>query len=171
MRLHILATALATAAALSIAAPAAAVTVPIDYSLSVTNGVQTASIGTMILDYDGSSYTLQSLVLSTPTKTTVVTSDVTLAPASGTDYCLYTFSSCSVVAQQNSLYFIFDPSLTSQTVPLYVYSTKDADTQSVSLIIRSVPEPATWAMMLIGFGAIGASMRWKRRRTIPVRGA
>ena len=29
----------------------------------------------------------------------------------------------------------------------------------------AVPEPATWAMMLFGFGAIGAAMRRKRRAT------
>lgn len=29
--------------------------------------------------------------------------------------------------------------------------------------LPAVPEPATWAMMLIGFGAIGASMRSRRR--------
>lgn len=29
--------------------------------------------------------------------------------------------------------------------------------------IAAVPEPATWAMMLVGFGAIGASMRRRRR--------
>lgn len=28
----------------------------------------------------------------------------------------------------------------------------------------AVPEPATWAMMLIGFGAVGASMRQQKRR-------
>ena len=27
---------------------------------------------------------------------------------------------------------------------------------------RAVPEPATWAMMLIGFGAVGVSLRRKR---------
>jgi hypothetical protein len=30
----------------------------------------------------------------------------------------------------------------------------------------AVPEPSTWAMMLMGFGAIGASMRFRRRRII-----
>lgn len=28
-----------------------------------------------------------------------------------------------------------------------------------ALVVPSVPEPATWAMMLIGFGAVGASLR------------
>ena len=36
---------------------------------------------------------------------------------------------------------------------------------SLSSIPGSVPEPATWAMMLIGFGAIGVSMR-RRRSTV-----
>lgn len=31
--------------------------------------------------------------------------------------------------------------------------------------VAAVPEPATWAMMLLGFGAIGASMRRRRRVT------
>jgi hypothetical protein len=30
----------------------------------------------------------------------------------------------------------------------------------------AVPEPATWAMMLVGFGAIGASMRRQRRSSV-----
>ena len=33
-----------------------------------------------------------------------------------------------------------------------------------NLLIGSVPEPATWAMMLLGFGAIGYAMRRKRRK-------
>lgn len=32
----------------------------------------------------------------------------------------------------------------------------------------AVPEPATWAMMLLGFGAIGVAMRKKQRRTVGV---
>lgn len=31
----------------------------------------------------------------------------------------------------------------------------------------AVPEPATWAMMLLGFGAIGFSMRRHRKQTMP----
>ena len=32
-----------------------------------------------------------------------------------------------------------------------------------------VPEPATWAMMLVGFGAIGATLRGSRRRAAMVK--
>ena len=34
---------------------------------------------------------------------------------------------------------------------------------SVTAQIPAVPEPATWAMMIVGFGAIGASLRRRRR--------
>ena len=30
----------------------------------------------------------------------------------------------------------------------------------------AVPEPATWAMMLIGFGAAGVSLRYRRRKSV-----
>ncbi len=29
----------------------------------------------------------------------------------------------------------------------------------------AVPEPATWAMMIFGFGAVGSTMRYRRRKT------
>lgn len=34
------------------------------------------------------------------------------------------------------------------------------------VVIQSVPEPATWAMMLLGFGAIGLTIRNRRRKLI-----
>lgn len=36
---------------------------------------------------------------------------------------------------------------------------------SVTLGAAAVPEPATWAMLLVGFGMIGGSMRYRRRST------
>jgi len=33
--------------------------------------------------------------------------------------------------------------------------------------VAPVPEPATWAMMLVGFGAVGYAMRRRRRSLIP----
>ena len=34
---------------------------------------------------------------------------------------------------------------------------------NLSLTLTSVPEPATWAMMLVGFGGLGAALRSRRR--------
>jgi hypothetical protein len=39
-------------------------------------------------------------------------------------------------------------------------------TYSGTLNIAPVPEPATWGLMILGFGAIGLTMRGRRRRTV-----
>ena len=33
-------------------------------------------------------------------------------------------------------------------------------------LTAAVPEPATWAMMLVGFGMVGATSRYRRRKTV-----
>lgn len=35
-----------------------------------------------------------------------------------------------------------------------------------SVPAAAVPEPATWAMMIVGFGMIGAGLRYRKRRTV-----
>ncbi len=45
------------------------------------------------------------------------------------------------------------------------YSFLLTNEEAVSLGFSSVPEPSTWAMMIGGFGAVGGSMRYRRRRT------
>jgi PEP-CTERM motif len=44
-------------------------------------------------------------------------------------------------------------------------STYTAGTRTVTFTDIGVPEPATWAMMMLGFGAAGGMMRYRRRRT------
>jgi hypothetical protein len=38
---------------------------------------------------------------------------------------------------------------------------------AVSGVVRAVPEPASWAMMLVGFAAMGVAMRTRQRRRTP----
>lgn len=38
--------------------------------------------------------------------------------------------------------------------------------QNALLRVQAVPEPGTWALMLLGFAGIGAAMRRRRRRTL-----
>jgi hypothetical protein len=37
---------------------------------------------------------------------------------------------------------------------------------NVSITSGAVPEPATWALMIVGFGAVGATLRSRRRQAI-----
>ena len=37
-----------------------------------------------------------------------------------------------------------------------------------AISVAAVPEPATWAMMLLGFGMMGMAMRSRRRRQLPL---
>ena len=45
-------------------------------------------------------------------------------------------------------------------------SSSTTQTFTGNIHFTAVPEPATWAMMLLGFGAIGFSMRNRRRTTL-----
>ena len=40
------------------------------------------------------------------------------------------------------------------------------DLDNVSVTADGVPEPATWAMMLVGFGGLGAAMRSRRKQIV-----
>lgn len=47
---------------------------------------------------------------------------------------------------------------------LVTASGTSANIDNIVASVAAVPEPATWTMMLIGFGAVGAAMRSQRRR-------
>jgi hypothetical protein len=44
----------------------------------------------------------------------------------------------------------------------------DAGVASAPIAVTAIPEASTWAMMIIGFGVIGAMIRGRRRRALPV---
>ena len=42
----------------------------------------------------------------------------------------------------------------------------EATIQLLPTVVGAVPEPASWAMMIVGFGLIGAGIRYRQRRTV-----
>ena len=48
----------------------------------------------------------------------------------------------------------------------YTYTAPN-DTISIQIYesVAAVPKPATWTMMLLGFGAVGGAARYRRRKT------
>ncbi len=46
----------------------------------------------------------------------------------------------------------------------------DSAERTITFTAGAVPEPATWAMMMVGFGMIAAAARYRRRRTTVVIG-
>ena len=64
--------------------------------------------------------------------------------------------------------FIANPSQENFTFTQLAYYTTGSssiwETTSFGDLPSAVPEPATWAMMIIGFGAVGSMVRTSRRR-------
>jgi hypothetical protein len=158
MKMRILGGALAAAAALSTATLASA-TVPIDYTFS---GDVT---GTLELNFDSSQPFSSAYTLNTYSLTT---NGVTFTP---TDLSLsfYTNSLYALAGDngRGELLIDFAPALTSQTAELTIFTPiignppelgDPVNLRSIT-ITQAVPEPATWAMMLLGFGAVGFAMR------------
>jgi hypothetical protein len=155
---------LAAAAALSIASPANAVIVNYNFS--------GAGSGTMALDLTGGVYSLNALSLTLGTAT-FTQADSALAPFGPPTYLLGTtaFGGPGVaVSNQNTFYFVLNPSLSSQTAGILQYGNVGAPNQLFSGTLNinqftptaGVPEPPAWAMMLLGFAGIGLALRRKK---------
>lgn len=70
--------------------------------------------------------------------------------------------------QQSLLFTALTTSATIQfdTIGISSYNRYDVGLDKVTLsAVSGVPEPATWAMMLLGFGGIGAALRRQRKPT------
>jgi PEP-CTERM motif len=65
----------------------------------------------------------------------------------------------SIIDLYNTVLYSGSPSAPHFDVGVYPLSTVDGGTNDVSLSITGVPEPASWVLMLTGFGLIGAAMR------------
>jgi hypothetical protein len=68
---------------------------------------------------------------------------------------------------KNTYQLFHDPDgITAGSIDLTTYFTNDTQISHVDLFDHggAVPEPATWALMLVGFGGVGAAMRRSRKR-------
>lgn len=74
----------------------------------------------------------------------------------------------AIGANGSNFYNAFDGTFKSVTVSFLDGATASDVSQVRVTAIPAVPEPATWAMMLLGFGAVGASLRRRNRNTRPV---
>ena len=58
----------------------------------------------------------------------------------------------------STFYFAYDDQATNPD--------RDYDDMIIRAVVHpAVPEPATWAMMLVGFGGMGVALRRRRRQT------
>ena len=157
----------AAAAALSVAAPAQATVTMTNYAISGTG------TGTFTLSYDSttSAYSLVTLDFSLA-GSTYDTSNSGIA-VNGSDLVLGAFAGGGVLTVDgtfNDFWLWFDPTLASQSVSGFnaYYGTGTgllrAGSYTVTQVTAGVPEPATWALMLLGFGGMGLVVR-RRRRT------
>lgn len=77
-----------------------------------------------------------------------------------TAHTIATFSSDYTVLQN----FVYSAGYTYFTVRTTNFQTNSPAISFSLLGASAVPEPATWAMMLVGFGMVGATMRYRRRK-------
>jgi hypothetical protein len=85
------------------------------------------------------------------------------------DYALYMAGSHGCGASTNPLCLGGTP-LTGPGTTAYIgladrpFTGGDHDFQDLGVKVASVPEPLTWALMIMGFGGVGAMLRSPRRR-------
>jgi hypothetical protein len=153
-------------AALALASPAQATIVTTNYNVT-----STAGSGTFTLDFDTNSSTYSLTALDFSLTGGALTFDTSNADVVGGGPGLVLGGdTAGVSAIDTSLglddfAFGFDPTQVSQgrTILYTIGSLQSFATADVTITQitgeGSVPEPATWAMMLLGFGAMGFALR------------
>lgn len=154
------AVALAAIAALSFAAPAQAVI--INYTVSGS------AIGTFALDLNAGVYSLSAadILAGGNHFTSANTSLVSFAPSY---YIGGTLNGANGITSGTDDFLIrFLPALKSQNASIAVTNIGQPPMHVPDVLITqlagTVPEPSTWAMMLLGFGGIGMAVRRSMRQ-------
>lgn len=168
---------LASAAGVLAAAPAMAqaanfsFTGPVGLSSGIGPLSTTATLtGDTTLDTGGTgSYTISNFQLSSPlggenfgTGTATISGNTLTLTEGPTSTFLGTFALTNLVTNAGG--FTADGTLTSGAQDLYINGNvvglqSGSGTFSVTAAASAVPEAATWAMMIVGMGAVGFAMR------------
>ena len=165
-----LALAFAAAAALSITAPAHAAIVTTGYTFTTGD----AGSGTFSVDFDtvAATYTLSAFDY-TLGATTFSTANVTLQQTGGFSFVIggNTNGATIVSSLGGADDFVFDwgpgPVFPPSTFTYYVAADIFPERRTINTLAFAqtptggVPEPATWAMMLVGFAGMGFALRRK----------
>ncbi|WP_114228818.1 MULTISPECIES: PEPxxWA-CTERM sorting domain-containing protein [Sphingomonas] len=174
------------------AAPASAAVVVTPIGVNYGTTPYTFSIGESTFTFSGTGDIFGPTAISTggtgmvntifgsPTTNFVDRGTVTFGP----DSQYGSFSTASPIRFSNGNNFIgLSATLNGATIYGYAYTTNSVLNSigfqttpgtaitATTAIPSAVPEPATWLTMLIGFGAIGASIRLRRRRPTAVAAA
>jgi hypothetical protein len=167
------------ALALTLSAPAAAAIVVTDYSFTANTvgGLPTAQSGTFSVAYNDANpsapFTLTGLNLTIgSTLFTTANTWVLQSPGGFNIAGGFQFQGFSVLEGTDDFTLSFVTS-GGQLVPYFFESTRAGLTGigssdvahglAVTQLTGAVPEPATWAMMILGFGGIGFAMRRRRK--------
>jgi PEP-CTERM motif len=155
----IIKTSLASALWLLSLSPAAAAEI-LDYTASGD------ATGTFSLSLDAGVYTLNSVALTIAGQTFDRSTTGLLTDQRNPSLGGLVSGPAILSGFTSDFFFSFNPAAAQQTTAVtYITPSSALATRGFASITRvaAVPEPSTWAMMLIGFGAVGYSMR--RRRT------
>jgi hypothetical protein len=133
-------------------------------------------------DMNNSSFQLDSNPVSAPSSIFSLTVPVTNGMQNGASFDFGTVRFFSTISGGGVFTQFggpggFGPQLFSGTTAAPVFSpgtfsftdlrgVPTGSTLTISAVAAAVPEPATWAMMIFGFGAVGSMMRYRRRSTI-----
>jgi hypothetical protein len=168
MKNLLVATVLASAACVGASAASAAI-IPITFTAPGVDGSFSGTFGdrgiTTPTFTDTFTFTLPSGLTSTVLTSTLqsLSTDVNFTSVSLNGHLFATGAS-----GQNEFRFLDDLTVTSGTQTLVVTGTSGGNGSYDGVLafapLRAVPEPASWTLMIVGFGGLGAAMR--RRRAI-----
>ena len=135
---------------------------------AVVNGAQEFAVGATPNPAIGLNFTANGLTISNISGTTLGLSATVLTLSNITS----AFTSASLLNSSITGFNSSNVSLQSGVLRLNFVGTTWASSSTANLALdtaAAVPEPGTWAMMLLGFGAMGAAMRSRRKQKVTVR--